>query len=80
MGRAMSRTNIDLDDDLLAETMRVTGQKTKKGAVEEAMRRTTRAAIMRDLIERSRGIGWEGDLEAMRSDLGEPGDRIRPRQ
>ena len=36
------RTNIDIDDELLAETMRVTGQKTKKGAIEEAMRLVTR--------------------------------------
>lgn len=27
----MSRTNIDIDDELLRETMRVTGHKTKKG-------------------------------------------------
>jgi Arc/MetJ family transcription regulator len=65
----MSRTNIDIDDDLMTEAMRITGQKTKKGAVEEAMRRLRRASIMRDLIERSRGIGWDGDLETMRTDL-----------
>ena len=62
------RTNIDIDDDLLAETMRVTGQKTKKGAVEEAMRLVTRNARLKQAIDELAGIGWEGDLEEMRKD------------
>jgi len=60
------RTNIDIDDELMAETMRVTGQTTKKGAVEEAMRRVPRNARLREALESMRGIGWEGDLDAMR--------------
>ena len=65
----MSRTNIDIDDELMAETMKATGQKTKKGAVEAAMREVVRVAALHDLIEGMRGIGWEGDLDAMRRDL-----------
>ena len=60
------RTNIDLDDELLAETMRVTGQKTKKGAIEEAMRLVTRHARLKQTIERMWGTGWDGDLDEMR--------------
>ena len=60
------RTNIDLDDELLAETMRVTGQKTKKGAIEEAMRLVTRHSRLKQTIEKMRGMGWEGDLDEMR--------------
>jgi Arc/MetJ family transcription regulator len=60
------RTNIDIDDELMAETMKVTGQKTKKGAVEEAMRRTIRNEQLKEALESLRGIGWEGDLDAMR--------------
>jgi Arc/MetJ family transcription regulator len=60
------RTNIDIDDELMAETMRVTGQKTKKGAVEEAMRQAIRNRERRDALERLRGMGWDGDLDAMR--------------
>lgn len=33
------RTNIDIDDDLLAEAMRATGLKTKKATVEAGLRR-----------------------------------------
>ena len=61
------RTNIDIDDELLTATMKWSGKKTKKAAVEEAMRHYTRAII----IESTRGIGWEGDLDEMRTDLNE---------
>jgi len=60
------RTNIDIDDELLAETMRITGQKTKKGAIEEAMRIITRHARLKQTIEGMRGMGWDGDLDEMR--------------
>jgi len=60
------RTNIDIDDELLAETMRITGQKTKKGAIEEAMRQLSERQRRRDAIENLRGIGWEGNLDELR--------------
>ncbi len=65
------RTNIDIDDELLTATMKWSGKKTKKAAVEEAMRHYTRAMIMRDIIESTRGIGWEGNLDEMRTDHNE---------
>lgn len=55
----MSRTNIDIDDELLRETMRVTGRKTKKGAVEEAMRLAVRNKRLRQAIKNLAGIGWD---------------------
>ena len=60
------RTNIDIDDALLAEAMKATGQKTKKGTIEEALRRVARVQRLRDAIENMRGMGWEGDLDQMR--------------
>ena len=60
------RTNIDIDDALLAEAMAVMGVSTKKAAVEEALRRAVaqhqRLAAWNDMA----GLGWEGDLDAMR--------------
>jgi Arc/MetJ family transcription regulator len=53
------RTNIDIDDDLMAATLRASGKSSKKAAVEEAMRHYTRAMLMRDIINSTRGIGWE---------------------
>ena len=52
------RTNIDIDDELMAATLRASGKPSKKAAVEEAMRHYTRAMVMRDIIESTRGIGW----------------------
>lgn len=60
------RTNIDIDDELMAATMRATGQSTKRAAVEEAMRRAVRQQELREALDRLRGIGWEGDLDKMR--------------
>jgi Arc/MetJ family transcription regulator len=74
------RTNIDIDDELMAATMRATGQTTKKGAVEEAMRRTLKAAAYTDLISGMRGIGWDDGLgqHAETSALAEDRARFEP--
>ena len=60
------RTNIDIDDDLLAEAMRVTGLPTKKATVEEALRQIVRKEHLKAVIRDSAGLGWEGDLDEMR--------------
>ena len=62
------RTNIVIDDRLMAETLRETGLKTKREAVDLGLRtllRLRRQAAIRDLRGR---LKWEGDLDAMRSD------------
>lgn len=55
----MSRTNIDIDDELMAQTMKVTGERTKKGAVEAAMRLAVRNERLRRAIDNLAGIGWD---------------------
>ena len=55
----MSRTNIDIDDELMSKTLVATGKATKKAAVEEAMRRAVRNEELRQAIENLRGIGWD---------------------
>lgn len=62
------RTNIEIDDDLMAEAMAVLGVKTKRQAVEESLRNTVRLGRQRRALEALRGIGWDGDLDAMRTD------------
>jgi Arc/MetJ family transcription regulator len=60
------RTNIDIDDRLMREAMRSSGARTKRAAVEEALRLLilTRA---QSSIRRLRGtVTWEGDLETSR--------------
>lgn len=60
------RTNIDIDDKLLAEAMKATGKSTKKATIEEALRRTVLTQRRKQALKNLEGIGWEGDLDAMR--------------
>lgn len=64
----MSRTNIELDDRLVAEVMRRFGVTTKREAVDLALRRLVGVPLSRDFLLSLEGIGWEGDLEEIRSD------------
>ena len=62
------RTNIVIDDELMAEVMRTTGVGTQREAVELGLRTLLRLRQQQD-IRRYRGkLGWSGDLEAMRTD------------
>lgn len=61
------RTNIDIDDQLMADAMKAMGAKTKREAVEEALRRSVRAARQLEALRGLRGLGWEGDLDDMRT-------------
>jgi Arc/MetJ family transcription regulator len=60
------RTNIEIDDGLIAEAMAVLGLPTKKATVEAALSRVVRHAKQRQAIKDLFGSGWEGDLDAMR--------------
>ena len=60
------RTNIFIDDDLMAEAMQAAGKTTKRETVEEGLRRMVAIWRQRRLLE-LRGIGWEGDLDDMRT-------------
>jgi Arc/MetJ family transcription regulator len=64
----MSRTNIDLDDELAAEVMRRFGLTTKKAAVELALRRLVGVQLSRDFLLGLEGIGWDGDLGGLRGE------------
>ncbi len=62
------RTNIVIDDKLMKETLRLTGLKTKREAVELGLRTVVRLRKQEE-IRRYRGkLTWQGDLDAMRTD------------
>lgn len=63
----MTRTNIDLDDELVAAAMARFGLKTKKDVVDLALRRLVGPQLTPEFLSGLRGIGWEGDLTAMRA-------------
>ncbi len=64
----MARTNIDLDDRLVAEVMRRFGLSTKREAVDFALRRVVGPVMTRDEMLAMEGAGWDGDLDLMRDD------------
>lgn len=64
----MTRTNIDLDDDLVAEVMRRYGVSTKKDAVDLALRRLVGEPLTREFLLGLEGVGWAGDLDLLRSE------------
>ena len=62
------RTNIVIDDELMKQTLRATGLKTKREAVELGLRTLLRLRRQHE-IRRFRGkLHWQGDLETMRTD------------
>ncbi len=68
------RTNIQIDDALFEEAMALTGLTTKKATVEEALLRLVQGLRRQAAIADVAGLGWEGDLDAMREgrDFGPP--------
>jgi Arc/MetJ family transcription regulator len=62
------RTNIVIDDKLMKDTLRATGLRTKREAVELGLRTLLRLRQQAE-IRRFRGkLKWKGDLDAMRLD------------
>jgi Arc/MetJ family transcription regulator len=60
------RTNIVIDDALMAEAMRVTGISTKREVVEEALRVLVRTTQQKNILALRGKIQWEGDLHELR--------------
>jgi Arc/MetJ family transcription regulator len=62
------RTNIEIDDALMADTLAATGLKTKREAVELGLRTLLRLRRQEEIRRYRDKLTWEGDLEAMRLD------------
>jgi len=75
------RTNVVLDDELVAEAMRRTGLTTKRAVIEEALRTLVRLKAQESVRSLRGQLHWEGDLDAMRAERAgaeaEPGDVAR---
>ena len=64
----MGRTNIELDDELVAAAMDLTGARTKREAVDIALRRLVQKGSLYRSIRGLRGrLAWEGNVDAWRS-------------
>ena len=62
----MARTNIDLDDRLVEEGMRVFKCKTKKELVHLALKELLKTETRKEILKLRGKLEWEGDLEEMR--------------
>jgi Arc/MetJ family transcription regulator len=63
----MARTNIDLDERLVAEAMARYRLRSKREAVHFALQRLVGEPMTPDEALELEGSGWEGDLDRMRS-------------
>ena len=63
----VGRTNIDVDDDACREVMRRYGLRTKREAVNYALRHLAAEPLALGPARSLRGSGWDGELGAMRA-------------
>jgi Arc/MetJ family transcription regulator len=60
------RTNIVIDDKLMAEAMKATGLTTKRDAVEEGLKLLIQKNKQQNIRKLRGKLKWEGDLDQMR--------------
>lgn len=72
----MAHTNIDLDEAVVAEAMRLTRARTKREVVHLGLRELIRLAKLRKVREHRGKFHWRGDLEKMREE--ETHEWVRP--
>lgn len=60
------RTNIEIDDTLMADAMAVSGLSTKRAVVEEGLRLLITLKRQGEVAELFGTVRWEGDLEESR--------------
>lgn len=68
----MARTNVDIDEKLIARVMRRYGIPTKRAAIDLALRRLDLEPMSRSEALAMRGSGWEGDLDELRDGYLQP--------
>jgi Arc/MetJ family transcription regulator len=64
----MARTNIEIDDELAAQAMKLTGASTKREVVDIALRRLVeKGGLYRALLRLEGKLEWEGDVASWRA-------------
>ncbi len=62
------RTNIVIDDSLIAEALALTGLKTKREAVELALKTLVELRRQQNIRQFRGQLKWDGDLNKLRGD------------
>jgi Arc/MetJ family transcription regulator len=60
------RTNIEIDDEVMREAKRLTGARTKREAVDLALRELVARHRRLGILELRGRVHWEGDLKTSR--------------
>ena len=60
------RTNIEIDDELMTEALRLTGLKTKRAAVEAGLKALIRLNKQKKILDLAGKVHWEGNLDESR--------------
>ncbi len=63
----MKRTNVVVDEKLVQQALKVTGEKSFRGLVDFALREILRRQRQKKLLQFRGKVKWEGDLEQMRN-------------
>jgi Arc/MetJ family transcription regulator len=63
----VTRTNIEIDDGLIGRAMRLYRLRSKREAVDLALRRLVGEPMGREEMLAAEGTGWAGDLAELRS-------------
>jgi Arc/MetJ family transcription regulator len=61
------RTNIEIDDGLMKQVLRLTGLRTKREAVDFALREVVARHQQLGVLKLRGRLQWEGNLEASRA-------------
>ena len=63
----VTRTNIEIDDDLIGRAMRLYRLPSKREAVDLALRKLVGERMSREEMLAAEGSGWGGDLDEIRA-------------
>lgn len=63
----VTRTNIEIDDQLIERAMTIYRLRSKREAVDFALRRLVGEQMTREEMLAMEGTGWGGDLDEIRS-------------
>ena len=66
----MSRTNVVLDDILVANCQKATGIKTRRALIDHALQELLRHEHQKKVLELKGTVQWEGNLAAWRKKRG----------
>ena len=64
------RTNIEIEDELIQQALRLSGLKTKRAVVEAGLRMLIRVREQEEILKLARRVHWQGNLDESREDPG----------